>query len=293
LVLFDGELSPGQIKRLEEELNVRIVDRTILILNIFTQRARSREGVLQVELARLEYKLPRLTGKGQELSRLGGGIGTRGAGEQKLEIDRRYLRRRIVDIKNQLEKVKKTRELQRKRRQRTGIKVVSLVGYTNAGKSSLFNALCRSGHSSGVAQVEANERLFHTLDTTTRKIKLDTRQDILISDTVGFINRLPHYLVAAFRSTLEEAIESDLLLHIVDASDPEYQDKIRVVEDVLAGLGANKEYILTVFNKIDLLKEPLSGKNHIYVSAKTGEGIEELKERIKDFLSSTVGKNIY
>jgi len=151
LVLFDGELSPGQIKRLEEELNVRIVDRTILILDIFIQRARSREGMLQVELARLEYKLPRLTGKGQELSCLGGGIGTRGAGEQKLEFDRRYLRRRIVDIKNQLEKVKKTRELQRKRRQRTGIKVVLLVGYTNAGKSSLFNDLCRSGHSSGVA----------------------------------------------------------------------------------------------------------------------------------------------
>ncbi|MDD3852499.1 MAG: GTPase HflX [Syntrophomonadaceae bacterium] len=220
LVIFDNELSPVQLRNLEEVLPVKVIDRTMLILDIFAQRALSSEGKLQVELARLKYQLPRLTGKGRALSRLGAGIGTRGAGEQKLEMDRRYIRNRIKDIGIQLEKADKTRQLQHKRRQRSGIKTVSIVGYTNAGKSTLFNQLCNMAHFSGANQVEADSRMFQTLDTTTRKIKLPSAMEVLITDTVGFIQQLPHHLVAAFRSTLQEATDADLILPVVDGSDP-------------------------------------------------------------------------
>jgi len=225
-------------------------------------------------LATLEYRLPRLTGIGKELSRTGAGIGTRGAGEQKLETDRRVIRRQIKDIKKQLEKAEKTRNLHRKRRQRAGLPLVSLVGYTNSGKSSLFNALCKVGHSSRSEQVEANARLFQTLDTTIRKVQISPGKEILISDTVGFIQDLPPDLIAAFRSTLEEVLEADLLLHVIDISDSDYLDKIDVVDEVLEELGAEPERVLKVFNKIDLVESTVPmGVN---VSARYGTGIREL-----------------
>lgn len=280
LVIFDSELSPVQLRNLEEELEVKIVDRTRLILDIFSQRARSREGRLQVELASLEYRLPRLSGIGKEMSRLGAGIGTRGAGEQKLELDRRNIRRRIRDIKAQMGKMAKTRELHKKQRHRTGLKELSLVGYTNAGKSSLFNALCQTGHKSGAIQVEADQRLFQTLDPTTRKIRLNSERQVLITDTVGFIQNLPHHLVAAFRSTLEEAVEADLLLHVVDISDPAYMDKMRVVETVLEELGAERERIIPVFNKADLLDDCGTLGGARCISARTGMGIANLLQEI-------------
>ncbi|SHH05189.1 GTP-binding protein HflX [Thermosyntropha lipolytica DSM 11003] len=286
LVIFDQELSPVQIRNLKEALEgIKIVDRTLLILDIFSQRARSREGILQVELARLNYKLPRLTGKGKEMSRLGGGIGTRGAGEQKLELDKRHIRRRIGEIERQLEKVRKTRELHRKKRQRSGLKEIALVGYTNAGKSTLFNLLCRVLHERKSEEVEADDRLFQTLDTTTRRIKLKGGREVLITDTVGFIQDLPHHLVAAFRSTLEETVYADILLHVVDISDPEYLSKIETVEKVLKDLGADNQEILTVYNKVDLLEGiPHENPNGIYISARTGKGLEVLLEKIAGML---------
>jgi GTP-binding protein HflX len=283
LIVFDSELSPVQLRNLEESLEIRIIDRTMLILDIFSQRAQSSEGKLQVELAQLEYRLPRLTGRGQEMSRLGGGIGTRGAGEQKLEMDRRYLRKRINDLKKQMHKLQTTRAIHRLRRSRAGLREVSLVGYTNAGKSSLFNALCRSAHTSGTEQVEASNALFQTLDTTTRKMRLPGGQEFLITDTVGFIQNLPHHLVAAFRATLEEAVEADLLLHVVDITDPDYLDKIEVVEEVLDHLGADRSRLLTVFNKIDLAPE-LDRENRLMVSAQTGEGLTTLLKTVGELL---------
>ncbi len=280
LVVFDAELSPMQLRNIEEYLKIKVVDRTMLILDIFSQRARSREGILQVELARLQYQLPRLTGQGKELSRTGAGIGTRGAGEQKLELDRRYIKKRIKDIKGQMEKAQKTRELHRKQRQRVGLKTVSLVGYTNAGKSSVFNSICELAHPSGVKQVEAENQLFQTLDTTTRKINLNREDSFLLSDTVGFIKNLPHHLVAAFKSTLEEAVQADLLIHVVDVSDPDYMDKMLVVQDVLQDLGAPAEDILTVFNKSDRLDYVPDDNRNLYISARTGIGLDILLARI-------------
>lgn len=285
LVIFDQELSPVQLRNVEKEMEVKVIDRTMLILDIFAQRAHSREGLLQVELARLEYSLPRLTGQGKEMGRITGGIGTRGgAGEQKLELDRRQIRRRIRDLKGQMNDVKKNREMQRKQRTRSGIPVVSLVGYTNAGKSSLFNALCQRASRKGQSQVEADNRLFQTLDTTTRRIYLEKGGDALITDTVGFIRNLPHHLVQAFRSTLEEAVEADLLLNVVDLSDPDYLEKLEVVEELLLELGAERERIVTVFNKVD--KCPgLQGSEGIYISASQGQGLTELLQTISSRLN--------
>lgn len=285
-IVFGGELTPVQVRNLEQELELPVVDRTMLVLDIFNRRARTREAMLQVELARLEYLLPRLTGKGKGLSRTGAGIGTRGSGEQRLELDRRRVRKRIREIRRQLENIEKTRLLHRQRRSRAGLKVVSLVGYTNAGKSTLFNSLCRAAHSTGSSQVEADSRLFQTLDTTTRKLRSNGGYEFLVTDTVGFIQDLPHHLVAAFRSTLAEAIEADLLLHVVDVADPAYLEKISVVERVLEELGAERDKIFTVFNKIDLRSpDAIKAGQGIAVSAQTGKGIEDLLALLADRLS--------
>ena len=283
LLIFDDELSPAQQRNLEEITGIKTVDRTTLILDIFAQRARTMEGQLQVELAQLNYLLPRLTGKGLVLSRLGGGIGTRGPGETKLEVDRRRIRKRINDLKKELEAVRKNRELHRARRKRISIPVVSICGYTNSGKSTLLNRLTDAG-------ILAEDKLFATLDPTTRQLKLPDNRPALISDTVGFINKIPHHLIAAFRATLEEVIESDVLLHIVDISHQAMDSQMDSVNRLLADLGACDKPIITVFNKIDKLdeadKERLADlwrnrfPGSVFISAGTGQGIDKLLEMI-------------
>lgn len=284
VIIFDDELSPAQQRNLEETIGIKIIDRTALILDIFAQRARTMEGKLQVELAQLNYLLPRLTGMGTALSRLGGGIGTRGPGETKLEVDRRRIRKRISDITGELEAVKKNRELQRSTRKSAPVPVVSLCGYTNSGKSTLLNRLTDS-------DVLAEDKLFATLDPTTRKLELPDNKTVLLSDTVGFINKIPHHLVAAFRATLEEVIGADVLLHVVDVSHPAMDNQMNSVLHLLNELGVSGKPVITVFNKIDNLddqtmleglgrKMPLS----VFISAKTGEGIEHLM----NILSSSV-----
>src|SRR5882672_1814195 len=248
LVIFDDELSPSQAKNLEVALDTKVVDRTGLILDIFARRARTKEGKLQVELAQLEYRLTRLTGHREYLSRLGGGIGTRGPGETKLEMDRRQIRQRISTLKKDIEQMRKHRQLHRQRRRRDQLPMVSLVGYTNAGKSTLFRALSKE-------DTLISSRLFSTLDTLIRRIQLGRSFSILISDTVGFIRKLPHQLVSAFRATLEEVVEADLILHVIDVSDPDRDEKCRVVLDVLQEIGAGDHPQLTVYNKADLLGE--------------------------------------
>jgi GTPase len=272
LVIFDEELSPSQAKNLEEALDTKVVDRTGLILDIFSRRARTKEGKLQVELAQLEYQLTRLTGHREYLSRLGGGIGTRGPGETKLEMDRRQIRHRISTLKRDIEQMRKHRQLHREHRRRDQLPLVSLVGYTNAGKSTLFRALSKE-------ETLVSKRLFSTLDTLIRKIQLGKTFPILISDTVGFIRKLPHQLVSAFRATLEEVVEADLILHVIDVSDPDREEKKQVVLDVLSEIGAGGHPILTVYNKSDLL-EGSAPEDGSLVSAAAGEGLTELVDEI-------------
>ena len=284
VVIFDDELSPSQAKNLEEALDTKVVDRTGLILDIFARRARTKEGKLQVELAQLEYRLTRLAGYREYLSRLGGGIGTRGPGETKLEMDRRQVRHRISTLKRDIEQIRKHRQLHRERRRREQLPLVSLVGYTNAGKSTLFRALSKEN-------TLVSSRLFSTLDTLIRRIQLRQNLPILVSDTVGFIRKLPHQLVSAFRATLEEVVEADLILHILDASDPDREEKHEVVLKVLEQIGAANHPMLTVFNKIDLVPDLVpspSGRGEgedfasdaIFVSAVTGAGLDHLVDAI-------------
>ena len=277
LVIADSELAPAQLRNIEKATDVRVIDRTTLILDIFAQHAATAEGKLQVELAQLKYTAPRLVGKGKQLSRLGGGIGTRGPGESKLESDKRHLARRIASLEAELDAVENTRRTTRAARERSGLPRVAIVGYTNAGKSTLLNRLTDAG-------ILAEDKLFATLDPTTRKFTLPGGESVLLTDTVGFIRRLPHHLVKAFRSTLEEAALADILLHIVDASDPEYPDEMKVTEDLLTELGAGGKPVLTVYNKCDHEAEGIpaptvvpNGRNRaVCVSALTGQGIDEM-----------------
>ena len=275
VVIFDDELSPSQAKNLEEALDTKVVDRTGLILDIFARRARTKEGKLQVELAQLSYTLTRLTGHREYLSRLGGGIGTRGPGETKLEMDRRQIRHRISMLKRDIEQIRKHRQLHRERRRRDQLPLVSLVGYTNAGKSTLFRALSHE-------DTLVSSRLFSTLDTLIRRIRLGRNVPVLISDTVGFIKKLPHQLVSAFRATLEEVVEADLILHVIDVSDPDHEEKREVVLDVLKEIGAGGHPMLTVYNKVDLVPQESVPDlpDGLLVSATTGDGLERLVQEI-------------
>jgi GTP-binding protein HflX len=276
LVIFDEDLTPAQQRNLESALNVRVIDRSQLILDIFAQRAQSNEGKLQVELAQLEYLLPRLTRQWTHLSRLGGGIGTRGPGETQLEVDRRRIREKIGHLKRRLKTVERTRSLQRKERDNVPFATIALVGYTNAGKSTLMNALTRAG-------VLVEDKLFATLDPTIRSLRLPNGDKVMIADTVGFINKIPHSLIEAFKSTLEEVMSADLLLHLVDMSSPLVDEQIQVIEEVLGEIGAGDIPTIIVPNKIDLLPEP---PQHLFknrgseevcpISAVTGEGVEAL-----------------
>ena len=279
MVVFDNELSPGNIRALEDILGVTVLDRSALILDIFAQRAKTKEGRLQVELAQYKYLLPRLSGMGTSLSRQGGGIGTRGPGETKLESDRRHIRERINRLQQELEQVRQVRSVQRERRMKNSVPVVAIVGYTNAGKSTLLNHLTGAG-------IPANNRLFDTLDTTSRLLTVSDNLDVILSDTVGFIAKLPHHLVDAFRATLEELEYADLLLHVIDASDPNREEHIQVVDGLIAKLAKSGTPVLQVYNKADLV-EPVDipvGKDVVAISAKRGFGMETLKKSIEDAL---------
>lgn len=282
-VIFNDELSGAQLRNLEDALNVRVIDRTILILDIFAARAESREGKLQVELAQLKYRMPRLIGFGKSLSRLGGGIGTRGPGEKKLETDRRHIERRMDDIKEELAQLRKTRGVQRSRREKSSIPVVALVGYTNSGKSALMNRLL-SDVDKEEKQVMEKDMLFATLDTKQRSIKLDTNRELILVDTVGFVSKLPHSLVETFKATLEEVLYADLLLHVVDASYENNKFHIDVTNRVIDEIGAGDKEKVTVFNKIDLnpdFEPPATGTEQLFVSAKENININKLIEAIK------------
>ncbi len=280
LLIFDCELSPTQIRNIEKIGKVHVADRTMLILDIFAARAKSKEGKLQVELAQLKYMMPRLMGRGTQLSRLGGGIGTRGPGESKLEMDRRHIRRRIDTLKEQLEEVEKHRGQINRRRQKDGVITVALVGYTNAGKSTLMNYLTQAG-------VLAQDMLFATLDPTARALKLPSGTTVMMIDTVGFVRRLPHHLVQAFRSTLEQAATADIILNICDASSPEAQVHLEVTKNLLAELGCEDRPIIPVFNKCDILPEmgiiPFVG-NAVRISANSGAGVDRLLAVIEENL---------
>jgi GTP-binding protein HflX len=280
MVIFDNELSPSQLRVLTQELGVQVMDRAALILDIFAQRAKTKEGRLQVELAQYQYLLPRLTGMWGHLVRqtASGGkspIGTRGPGETQLETDRRHIRRKISKLKEELEQVRRVRATQRQRREKNEVPVVAIVGYTNAGKSTLLNALTGS-------DIPANNRLFDTLDTTTRTLEISDTCTVLVSDTVGFIRKLPHHLVEAFKATLEELSFADLLLHVIDASNPEWRVQAAVVEGLISDLGAEQTPRIDVFNKSDLYVGDIRphGENIVSISARTGRGLEELTAMI-------------
>ncbi len=280
VIIFDENLKPSQVRHLEENLGCKVIDRTQLILDIFAQRAKSREGKLQVELAQYIYLLPRLTGKGIYLSRLGGGVGTRGPGEKKLEYDRRRIKKRISIIKKEIEEAGARREMQRKRRKESSIPTVSLVGYTSAGKTTLFNYLTREDS-------ETSSLLFTTLDPLLRRVFLPSGFYFLLSDTVGFIRKLPVEVVAAFKATLQEVQEAELVLHIIDFSTQNREREMKAVEEILVELGVNKEKVVNVFNKIDLfenkdefLKKNKLSEGTVFISAKTGDGIEDLLQLI-------------
>lgn len=280
LLVFDSELSPTQIKNIEAATDVRVIDRTTLILDIFAQRARSKEGKLQVELAQLKYMLPRLTGKGIAMSRLGGGIGTRGPGETKLETDRRHIRRRMETLKEELAEIEKHRNMLRKRREKNGVITCAIVGYTNAGKSTLMNYLTDAG-------VLAQDKLFATLDPTSRALKLPSGVTVMMIDTVGLVRRLPHHLVEAFRSTLEEAAQSDIILNVCDVSSDEARTHMKVTIDLLESLGCSDTPIITVLNKCDLIDNSTLAqdfKSYVKISAKNGTGIDDLLSAIDENL---------
>lgn len=283
-IICDDELSPAQLNNLQSELDCKVCDRTLLILDIFARHAVTSEGKLQVELAQLRYRAARLTGLGNSLSRLGGGIGTRGPGEKKLEMDRRLIRTRISHLKQELEEVIRHRELIRAGRKKSEQKIAALVGYTSVGKSAIFKRMTG-------ADVLEDAKLFATLDTTTRGIRLSGKQEVLLTDTVGFIRKLPHHLVEAFKSTLEEVCCADILIHVVDASNPQMEVQMGVVYETLHQLGADDRPVITVFNKQDLLAEPKSFRDHhaelcVAASAHTGQGIEEIKAGIEQILRS-------
>lgn len=279
MAIFDNELSPGQIQALEEILGVTVLDRSALILDIFAQRAKTREGRLQVELAQYRYLLPRLSGMGTSLSRQGGGIGTRGPGETKLESDRRHIRERIARLEGELKQVRQVRGVQRERRMKNSVPVVAIVGYTNAGKSTLLNRLTGAG-------IPANNRLFDTLDTTSRQLTVSDNLEVILSDTVGFIAKLPYHLVDAFRATLEELEYADLLLHVIDASDPHRQEHIQVVEKLIGQLAKEGTPVINCYNKSDLVEPediPI-GEDVVAISAGKGDNMDGLLKAIEKAL---------
>lgn len=289
-VVCDDELSPAQLKNLEKELETKVIDRTVMILDIFAQRAITKEGKIQVELAQLKYRATRLVGLGTSLSRLGGGIGTRGPGEKKLEMDRRYIRERISQLKRELEEVKQSRELARKQRNQNTMPVVAIVGYTNAGKSTLLNTLTD-------ANVLEEDKLFATLDPTTRNLTLESGQQILLTDTVGFIRKLPHHLIEAFQSTLEEAKFADIILHVVDGSNSSAYAHMHTVYQTLEKLGVKDKKVITVFNKQDKMEmegaevlKDFKADATLKISAKKKMGLEKLLDTIEDIIRQ---QNIY
>ncbi len=281
-IVCDDELSPAQMRNLEDALDTKVMDRTMVILDIFADHARTSEGKIQVELAQLRYRLSRLGGMGRSMSRLGGGIGTRGPGEKKLEMDRRLIKDRISQLKKELNEVVQHRELTRQHRNRQEAKVAAIVGYTNAGKSTLLNAL--SG-----ADILAEDKLFATLDTTTRMLELPGKQQILLTDTVGFIRKLPHHLIDAFRSTLEEAKYADYIIHVLDASNPQMEKQMQIVYETLDLLEVKDKKVITLFNKIDQLPQPepmrdFRADKTLSISAKTGQGLDKVREALSEVL---------
>jgi len=282
IVIFNNELSSSQLRNIEKAIECEVIDRTALILSIFAERAKTREAKLQVEVARLQYLLPRLIGANENLGRQSGGVGTKnkGAGEKKLELDRRKIEAKITALNKELEELKHQRETQRNLRRKSSVPQIALVGYTNAGKSSIMNSMIDTFKDSEEKKVFEKDMLFATLETSIRSIKLDDNKKFLLSDTVGFVSNLPHNLIKAFRSTLEEVCEADLLLHVVDISNPDYKHHLKVTNETLKEIGAESVPMIYVYNKIDLVDDYLTEKNGVYISAKKNLGIDKLVETI-------------